>query len=240
MKTALIDADIIVYQAAYAFQRKGEEIGSWSAVETYVDNLVRDIVTKTGCDRSALYLTGKGNFRHALATIKPYKGNRSDREKPFHLNNIKTYLISRYDAEVVDGMEADDALAIAQTASEEGTTVICSIDKDLLQVPGLHYNWRKEELTEVDPLTAWYNLYTQALCGDPADNIPGVDGVGPKRAASLLEGAESKKELDILVKDVYESKYGEDWYTRFAEAMMLLHLVREADEQGNPIIQTWP
>jgi hypothetical protein len=48
-------------------------------------------------------------------------------------------------AVVVDGMEADDALAIEQTQYNldmgEECSVICSRDKDLRQVPGYHYGW---------------------------------------------------------------------------------------------------
>ena len=58
-----------------------------------------------------LYLTGGGNFRFDIATVKPYKGNRKQ-EKPFYLPSVRKYLETKWGAVVVEGMEADDALCI--------------------------------------------------------------------------------------------------------------------------------
>ena len=52
---------------------------------------------------------------------------------------------SRYGAQVIDGMEADDALALAQTDK----TAIATIDKDLLMVVGRHYNYVKQTWQDV-------------------------------------------------------------------------------------------
>ena len=85
-----------------------------------------------------IYLTGKNNFREKLATIKKYKGNRPDL-KPTHYKDITDYLINVHGAIVIDGMEADDAMAIYQSAMPN--TCIVSTDKDLKQIPGWHFNF---------------------------------------------------------------------------------------------------
>ncbi len=240
IKTALIDADVITYQAAYAFQRKDEEVGNWESVQTYIDNLIECILERAGCQKYRLFLTGSHNFREDIAKTKKYKGNRQDREKPWHYYNVRVYLIGRYEAEVIDYMEADDALAIAQVQAPPGTTVICTIDKDLLQVPGTHYNWRRDELTEVDEYGAWYNLYTQVLCGDRADNIPGIDGIGPTKSEGILEGSEDMMDMHERVVKAYKKAFEDQWSCRFIETMRLLFMVRELTGNGSPIMWQWP
>ncbi len=239
-KTALIDADVITYQAAYAFQRKDEEIGDWESVQTYIDNLIESIVERAGYQKYRLFLTGSHNFREDIAKTHKYKGNRQDREKPWHYDNIRVYLIGRYEAEVIDYMEADDALAIAQVQAPPGTTVICTIDKDLLQVPGTHYNWKRDELTEVDEYGGWYNLYMQVLCGDRADNIPGIDGIGPTKSEGILEGSEDMMDMHERVVQAYKKAFEDQWSCRFIETMRLLFMVRELTGNGSPIMWQWP
>src|SRR3990167_11351680 len=79
-----------------------------------VKTTVNHILAQTGVSDYIGYLTGDGNFREKVATIQPYKGNRDKDAKPFWYKEIRKYLIDRYKAVVVDGMEADDAIGIAQ------------------------------------------------------------------------------------------------------------------------------
>ena len=55
----------------------------------------------------------KPNFRLGIAKKKEYKATRKA-EKPFHFNNITSYLLSRAGTVVAEGMEADDLLSIYQ------------------------------------------------------------------------------------------------------------------------------
>ena len=136
-----------------------------------------------------IYLTGKNNFRDKVATIRGYKAHRDKPAKPVHYEELKQYLIDTFDAEVVDGMEADDAMAIKQMehyTNLDDYTVICSIDKDLDQVPGWHYNWNKDELYKITEDYALRYYAKQMLTGDSTDNILGIPGMGPKKAEKLI------------------------------------------------------
>ena len=53
-------------------------------------------------------------------------------------------MISEWNAQVVDGMEADDAIAIKATELDH-KAVICSLDKDFKQVPCPMYDYTKKE-----------------------------------------------------------------------------------------------
>lgn len=174
----------------------------WIA-KSNVRNTIQSILDNTGADEYRIFLSGKENFREKIASILPYKGNRDPEAKPIYYDLIKEYLLKEYNAIIVDGMEADDGMSIAQyndideiiynkctddeyllwynnegfdysrILSKYGNTVICSQDKDLNMVPGWHYN-DKGGLYFVEVLKGLKNFYTQMLTGDAIDNIPGL------------------------------------------------------------------
>lgn len=149
----------------------------------------------------SIFLSSPSNFRNAVATTKPYKGNRDNVQKPKHYRDCGEFLLSR-GAIVLDGLEADDALGIYASRDRDGTIII-SIDKDLDQIAGHHYNWVNREYYKVGQRAADIFLHTQILTGDSTDNIPGLPGCGKISAASLLKGAKSTKDLHDIVKGAY-------------------------------------
>lgn len=133
------------------------------------------------------------NFRHSIAKTQVYKGNRKEVTRPSHFEFARDYLVEKHLATVTDGQEADDALGILQ--SNQVGTVICSTDKDLKTVPGWNYNWDKNTLTYITERDAEYHFYYQMLCGDVADNVPGVWKIGPIGAHKLLSPCNTPKEM---------------------------------------------
>ena len=87
-------------------------------------------------------------------------------------------------------MEADDLVSIwaHEALDRKEEYVICGIDKDLLQIPGHHYNYGKDTWQLINEEEALHNLYIQCLTGDNTDNIPGLKGIGPKKAQKILAG----------------------------------------------------
>lgn len=142
-------------------------------------------------------------FRNGLATILEYKANRKDAPKPVYYEEVREYLVKQYGASIFTSIEADDALALCQSDD----TVIVSIDKDLLQVPGRHYNWVKDEKIFITPEVGLRKQYQQVLTGDPTDNIPGIRGVGLITARKLLDGVPSTKQALSAVCTLEWEKY---------------------------------
>jgi 5'-3' exonuclease len=195
----LIDADILSYRIGYACKDETVETAF-----SQLNNLVLDILVR-GCDDAVpyqLYLTGKGNFRNALATIQPYKGTRTS-EKPSHFYALRDYMTEEWDAVVVEGQEADDAIAIEATTQGKHT-VIASVDKDFLQVPCRHFNINKREWSEVNEWQGLYFLYKQMLTGDRVDNIQGCVGIGEVKATKALEWCETEEDLYQAVVTCYK------------------------------------
>ena len=194
-KLALIDADVIVYRVAFASEEETEEICFARAKEL----LFGIVYTELDCNDYKAYITGKGNFRNLVATTAPYKGNRKDFQKPKHYDALRAYL-QRLGAELVEGQEADDAIAIEATKEQDKCWIV-SIDKDFDQVQGWHYNFVKKEKYYVTEEEGIRSFYTQILTGDRTDNILGIKGIGPVKAAKILENCTTERTFyDACVK----------------------------------------
>ena len=181
---ALIDADIIMYRAA--FKHEGDET-FFECSET-IDAMMDYIIHRTECFEYIGFLTGKGNFRYALAKTKEYKGNRKDRERPTFLDEAREYLIEQWECISVDGMEADDALGICQIEMDDDT-IICSIDKDLLQIKDNYFNWNSDIISIQSNEDADKVFWKQILMGDSTDNIVGIPRVGKVKAERIIDTA---------------------------------------------------
>lgn len=236
---ALIDADIFCYSFGAARKEDGNPL-QWPFVISRMDGMLQRILEETGSESHQLYLTGKGNFRESIATIKPYKGHRTA-EKPYWYQHVKDFLIYHREAEVIEGMEADDALGIAQyqdvlksrshDSLYEHSTVICSLDKDLDMIPGYHYNWNKEGMWCQDEINSIRCFYCQLLTGDATDNIPGLYGVG--KSSTLLrniKSLDSELSMFLLVREEYSKRFGSYWKTFLIENARLLWILREEGE----------
>jgi hypothetical protein len=160
------------------------------AARTTLRGILRAVSTHFAVDDRTLMvelvLSGPGNFREKIATIKPYKGDRPP--PPVHYQVVRNYLTERHGAIVVSGMEADDYVSIrSREATRDGhNVVVCTIDKDLDQVPGLHYNYQKKTMYTVNDADADLMFWTQAIAGDATDNIQGCYKVGVAKARDML------------------------------------------------------
>ncbi len=203
MTNVLVDADIIAYRAAFSAKDEPEKQAR-QKVDDICSGIMYDCfypINYTLGQNAWFYLTGSGNFRKDLATIKVYKGQRPP--KPEHLPATRDQLVERWGAEVVEGQEADDAIGIKAT-DLNGDCVIASIDKDLLMIPGTHYNFVKQEWTKVNQEQGDYFFYKQLLTGDQVDNIQGVPGIGPKKAEKAYQGCTTVQEMYQKALEMYK------------------------------------
>jgi 5'-3' exonuclease, N-terminal resolvase-like domain len=190
MTTMLIDADIVCFRCAASAEDEDLDIAIMRT-----DNMMQEILSYG--DSYLAALSGKDNFRYK---INPeYKANRVDKIKPRHLEESRSYVISEYKAITCNGYEADDFLGFNQTDS----TIIASIDKDLLMIPGHHYNFVKREYTEASELDGLKQFYRQMLIGDSSDNIFGVKGIGKVKAAKLIDHLDNEEEIYSVVFGLY-------------------------------------
>jgi len=219
--TALLDADLIAYRCSATCE-------DFDTAEVAIDRcnyLTEQIIHASNSDAYTLYLTGSENFRKKI--YPEYKANRKDKPRPKWLQACREFLVTDWQAQVCDGIEADDAMGINQTED----TIICSLDKDMLQVPGYHYNWVRDETTFITPERGLYNFWMQTIVGDVADNITGIRGLGPVKAARLLdplasvEYEDGLEESDLVYYNFIRELYNDD--TRLHTNAKCLWILRE-------------
>ena len=240
--TALLDGGLITYRIGFACQSKDEQgnivpdpiENCLHSVKIFIQTILNDLDT----DKYRLFISGENNFRYEVDP--EYKSGRAD--KPHHYDNIRNYLLQHWNAEIVDNMEEDDAMAIAQTEMygdidwsikepwNNALSCIVTQDKDLLQVPGWNYNPIKKEKRWITEEEGVRFFYTQMLTGDIVDSIKGVHGIGPKKAQKILQDCGTEKEMLCKVGLMYAAFFEDP------EEMMwingrLLFMLREPDKQ---------
>lgn len=204
---------------------------------------IEKILTSIDALTHAIYLSSsdKSNFRYQVAKTEGphgpgYKAGRP--AKPKYYDDIRSYLLTHWDAEEIFGMEADDALGIYQRED----TVACHQDKDIDMIPGNHYNFVTGDfyITE-DPGKLWFDgkklrggglkwFYAQLLMGDSTDNIPGCKRYGPVTAHKALEKATTEEEFIDVVWQVYRKQFKKKALTRLEEVANLLWILRKKDD----------
>jgi DNA polymerase-1 len=199
-RVAVIDADIILYKAC----RVGEEQVDWgndqwmlwsdlAKVKTVINDQISLIVDEMKADRTVLCFSDKKNYRKV---INPdYKANRRGGRKPLCFLEALQYCKDTYPFRVLPSLEADDLIGIiATTESDKNDYVVVSEDKDLLTIPGLHWNLKTKKLHSLSEKEADFNFFAQTLAGDTVDNYRGCPKVGKVTAEKILRSAEAKGE----------------------------------------------
>ncbi len=202
----LIDGSALAYRSYFAFAqnplrtKRGEPT---SVVFGFAATLMR-ILTKERPTHLAVILdTKEPSFRHDM--YDQYKANRTTMpdEMVEQLPRLDNLLDTMKVAHLRQpGFEADDIIATLTKKAEEAgwEVVVVTSDKDLMQLVNDKTKvWNLKKLSEEGE---WYDregvkgkmgVYPEqivdllALMGDTSDNIPGVEGVGPKTAVKLIE-----------------------------------------------------
>ena len=193
MPVALIDGDIIAYRASSVLcpdpwnpDAPKVPLSEFWAIKTAL-SMVASWQEMAECERSVVCLTGARNFRNRV--LPSYKMNRVPTERPATLAAVKAALAQIPDAQLVEGLEADDLMGIMMTNGRCPGAVCVTIDKDLRTIPGNHLNpvttQAIEVVTEAEGNMKWL---TQTLTGDKVDGYDGCPGIGPKKAETILLG----------------------------------------------------
>lgn len=201
--TGLIDGDLLVFSvcAAAEYGKEEDEINDtlFHGICNSIDAKLKAIINRLMLKDIRIFLSHSDNFRHTL--MPEYKANRANVWRPEFLSDAKKHVMQWWDAEMEAGLEADDLMAYEQKRAYPYSTVIVTLDKDLLQVGGHHYRWETNhqgeklsvvegygELNEVGKDIKGNGLkffLWQCLIGDPTD---GIMGCGVKEQAIYKSG----------------------------------------------------
>lgn len=235
----LIDTSAYIHRAFHGLPQmvspSGEEVGAVYGLTRSIVDLLAMIDRVGAAPFVAAIFDPSTGARHAeRRKIDPhYKAHRRPMVAPLrrqiHLAVEAALAMGLGHATAPPGLEADDLIAsYAAAATKMGERVmVVSPDKDMLQLvtpigrPGpatLVFDPMRKQLIEADQVIERFGVGPEmladffALVGDAADNVPGVRGVGPKKAAELLRLAGS---LDRLLDHPRDYAWG--W--RLADAI---------------------
>ena len=206
-KTLLIDADVLAFEASVIAEESiewKEEMWTVHAdmalAKARIVNRVEQFKEKLQADDIVMALTDRANYRRILNP--DYKSNRSKSRLPIILKQVKKWIIEEMDGQLWPNLEADDIISILATDKKmDEETIIVSIDKDFKSVPGIYYDFNKDETHHVSQEDADRYHLIQTLTGDATDGYSGVPKVGAVTAKRLLE--KEGYEWDV-VKKCYE------------------------------------
>lgn len=197
---------------------------------------INNIFEKTGSDKYEMYIGGDNNFRKEIYPL--YKANRASMKRPMWLEDCREHLMVKWGAKIVNGMEVDDMCGIRMSCVHSIAPICVSLDKDLLQIPGRHYNFVNDEHTIVSELEGMRRFYKQIILGDLSDNVPGYDGKYrdrvPKFILPMMEVLDSLEEETPMYEHVC-AVYGGD-IERVDLHASLLYVLREEEKYWvNPL-----
>ncbi|MBN2479065.1 MAG: DNA polymerase I [Parachlamydiales bacterium] len=232
-KIFIIDAVNYLFRSYYAIGPMTNKEGiSTSALYGFIRS-----VNKLKKDFNPEYMVavfdGPDNKKKRLEVYSEYKMNRKGAPQdlfPQFEMAFEYCQMAGIPALCIEGYEADDTMATIADFSEKNSmeTYLCTSDKDLFQMvsPNVFVlNVHKDNLIfDEKKVEEKYGIKPKqfldylAIVGDTSDNIPGIQGFGPKAATALLteyqtlenllENAQnlSEKKKEILIKETENAK----------------------------------
>ncbi len=212
----LLDAVSFLFRSYYAIRnmtnKRGESTGALYGFIRSVQKIIRDFEPH----HLVAVFDGPNNKAARTALYEQYKSHRKGMPGDFFPQlELALYFCQCAGIPHLSqaGVEADDLIgAVAKWAEKQGAEVlIFSSDKDLAQLVSdrvkMVHTHKDNLIVNRQEVEKLYGVQPEqivdylAIMGDSSDNIPGIPGMGPKTAASLLKKYGSlKKIFDSLEK----------------------------------------
>jgi len=200
----LIDGNAVLHRAYYALPDWRNKSGEATAgVYGFLSMLFRAIEELKPTHLAVVFDHPEPTFRHTM-----YVGYQTNREKDRQISEDIWGQVEKLKIVfekmgvpvfAVPGFEADDVIGTLAGQSA-GEAVIITGDRDLMQLVNDHVNLYMpqkglsdgvlidgEKVKEKLGVRPDQVVDYKALVGDSSDNYPGINGIGPKTAVSLLE-----------------------------------------------------
>ncbi len=225
----LIDGSAYLHRAFHAIRSLSTSKGIPTNATFGFTRILLKLIKEKEPEYAIVFFDVKGRtFRHEM--FEDYKANRPPMpdEMALQIPYIKK-IVSAFNIPLVEktGFEADDLIGTyARLAEKKGfNAVMVTGDKDFMQLVTDHsviWDPMKEKFIDKESIKQKFDLIPEqtidmlGLCGDSADNIPGVPGIGPKTALKLLnefssmegiyENIDSLKKKKSLYKKLKENR----------------------------------
>jgi len=204
----LVDGSSYLYRAFHALPDLRNAAGEPTGAIYGVLNMLRRLLADHKADYLACVFDAKGKtFRDDL--YAQYKANRAPMPDDLGIQIEPLFEAIRalgWPLLQIEGVEADDVIGtLAREAEKENVRCVISTgDKDLAQLVTdrvILVNTMSNERLDPVGVKAKFGVLPErmldylTLVGDPVDNVPGVDKVGPKTAVKWLSEYGSLEEV---------------------------------------------
>jgi len=194
---------------------------------------------------------GRRSFRYQLLKdhfpddeTMHYKFKRRKKAAPAGLLQVKEMFTAKYEGDIHYEYEADEVVVLRKKQLGDDA-ILVAVDKDVLRnTPGTHWNYYDSQLHKI-PMKwetyteeeAIFNQHLQVITGDKSDNVPGLKGIGEKKALKFIRPGMTSNELIKGVLRAYMShcNYGDP----VIMAQLNMQLVNMHQLQEDMTIKLW-
>ena len=235
----LIDGSAYIYRAYHAIRGLSNSKGlPTNAVFGFTRMLIK-LIGDRSPEYVVMFFDAKGpTFRHEL--YRDYKANRPPMPEDLSIQIPYIKEITHgFNIPVIEmqGFEADDLIGTyGCRAEKEGFLVVMVTgDKDFVQLVtdrAVIWDPMKEKTIDIKAVRTDFGVEpsqmidVMALSGDASDNIPGVPGIGPKTARSLIQAFGSIDRLYDQVHTITQKKQHQNLVQYKEQALLSKKLVK--------------
>jgi len=234
----MIDGSAYIYRAYHAVRGLSNSKGLPTNAVFGFTRMLLKLIEDRSPEYIGMFFDSKGpTFRHKI--YKEYKANRPPMPEDLAVQIPYIKKVSKgFNLPVIEmpGFEADDLIGTcAHIAEKAGFSVIMVTgDKDFMQLvtekstiwdPMKNKTIDEKSIRKVNGVEPSMMIEVMGLSGDTADNIPGVPGVGPKTALSLIKTYGSMKDLYEKVDKITKKKQHENLVKYREQAFLSRELV---------------
>jgi len=234
----MIDGSAYIYRAYHAVRGLSNSKGLPTNAVFGFTRMLLKLIEDRSPEYIGMFFDSKGpTFRHKI--YKEYKANRPPMPEDLSVQIPYIKKITKgFNLPVIEmpGFEADDLIGTcARMAEKKGFSVIMVTgDKDFMQLvteksiiwdPMKNKTIDEKSIRKVNGVEPSMMIEVMGLSGDTADNIPGVPGIGPKTALSLIKTYGSMKDLYEKVDKITKKKQHENLVKYREQAFLSRELV---------------
>jgi DNA polymerase-1 len=223
----LIDGSAYLHRAYHAIKNLSTSTGHPTNATFGFTRILLKLLKEKQPEYAIVFFDVKGpTFRHKM--YKEYKANRPPMEESMavQIPDIKK-VVNVLNIAIVEkqGFEADDLVGTySRLFQEQGFKIVMVTgDKDFIQLVTedcLLWDPMKDKEIDIAKIKEEFGVTPVefidllGLSGDKSDNIPGVPGVGPKTASSLIA---QYKSIDNIYNNIEDLKYKKKLYQNLLE-----------------------
>jgi DNA polymerase-1 len=235
----LIDGTAYIYRAYHAIRSLTNSNGLPTNAAFGFTRILIKLIEDRSPEYVVMFFDAKGpTFRHKI--YKEYKANRPPMPEDLSVQipHIKK-ITQGFNIPVMEmqGFEADDLIGTFRLRAEQAgfSVVMVTGDKDFLQLVtdnAIIWDPMKEKTIDIKAVRQSYGVEpnqmvdVMGLSGDSSDNIPGVPGIGPKTALTLIKTFGSMDRLYEQLDKITKKKQHQNLIQYKAQAFLSRELVK--------------